>query len=327
VEITFSPSIAFLPRVPSPMKRFAPHPLLATLVLLATGACSPPPPSPPQPMAGVETEIREIIRRAACDTAEVSVAVRDLATGDSLLVDAHRVMHAASTMKVPVMLELFRRAEAGELSMDDPVAVRNEFRSIADGGGYALSPADDSDSTLYRRIGGRATVRELVGLMITRSSNLATNLLIDAADPRRIERTLASLGASEVKVLRGVEDGPAFRAGMNNTTTAYGLMRVMEAVATGRASSQASSREMVEILGRQEFTDMIPAGLPRGVRSASKTGNITRIQHDAAIVFPPGRPPYVLVVLTRGFADANAAKAAGRDISRAVYRHLSQTAP
>jgi hypothetical protein len=188
VEITFSPSIAFLPRVPSPMKRFAPHPLLATLVLLATGACSPPPPSPPQPMAALETEVRAIIRRHAGDSALVEVAFRDMATGDSLLVDAHQSLHAASTMKVPVMLELFRRADAGELSLDDPVAVRNEFRSIADGSTYALDAGDDSDSSLYRRLGERVPVRELVEHMITRSSNLATNLLIDLADPRRIAR-------------------------------------------------------------------------------------------------------------------------------------------
>jgi beta-lactamase class A len=230
-------------------------------------------------------------------------------------------MHAASTMKVPVMLELFRRADAGELRMDEPVPVSNGFRSIADGSTYTLSRSDDGDTTLYSRVGQRVPVRELVERMITRSSNLATNLLIDRADPRRIATTLAGLGASEMKVLRGVEDGPAFRAGMNNATTAYGLMRVMEAIAGGRAASRRSTDEMLAILGRQEFREMIPAGLPAGVRSANKTGNITRIAHDAAIVFPDGRAPYVLVVLTRGFARDTVAAAAGRDISAAVYRH------
>ena len=272
-------------------------------------------------LAALEAEVRAIIRRAAGDTAEISVAFRDLGTGDSLLIDAHTVMHAASTMKVPVMLELFRRADAGELSMDDPVEVRNEFRSIADGSTYALSVSDDSDSTLYGQVGRRLPIRHLVERMIVRSSNLATNLLIDLADPKRIERTMEGVGARGERVLRGVEDGPAFRAGMNNTTTAYGLMRVMEAVAGARAASERSSREMVTILSRQEFTEMIPAGLPPGMRAANKTGNITRIAHDAAIVFPEGRAPYVLVVLTRGFARADAAAEAGRDVSRAVYAH------
>jgi beta-lactamase class A len=292
---------------------------LAPLLLLA--ACAPAASFRPAAHAALEAEVRGIIRRAAGDTAEVSVAFRDLATGDSLLIDARKSMHAASTMKVPVMLELFRRADAGELRMDEPVPVSNGFRSIADGSTYTLSRSDDGDTTLYSRVGQRVPVRELVERMITRSSNLATNLLIDRADPRRIATTLAGLGASEMKVLRGVEDGPAFRAGMNNATTAYGLMRVMEAIAGGRAASRRSTDEMLAILGRQEFREMIPAGLPAGVRSANKTGNITRIAHDAAIVFPDGRAPYVLVVLTRGFARDTVAAAAGRDISAAVYRH------
>jgi beta-lactamase class A len=290
-------------------------------LLLALAACAP---GAPRPVASaLEPEVRAIIQRAAGDTAEVSVAFRDLQTGDSLLIDAGKTMHAASTMKVPVMLELFRRADAGELRMDETVTVRNQFRSIADGSAYSLTSSDDGDTTLYSRVGQSVPLRELVERMITRSSNLATNLLIDRADPARIATTLAGLGAGDMRVLRGVEDGPAFRAGMNNATTARALLRVMEAIAAGRAASPRATEEMLAVLGRQEFREMIPAGLPAGVRSANKTGNITRIAHDAAIVFPEGRRPYVLVVLTRGFVDADVAAATGRDISAAVYRHAA----
>lgn len=283
-------------------------------VLLLVGmlpACVPAPRPASVPATSLRTDLQALIRRHTGDTAEIAVALRDLGTGDSLLINAHVSMHAASTMKVPVMLELFRRGETG-----GALPVRNSFRSIADGSTYELSARDDSDSTLYRRIGEQVPVRELVELMITRSSNLATNLLIERADPARIATTLQQIGASEMRVLRGVEDNPAYQRGMNNTTTAYGLMRAMEAVAR-------EGGEMVDILGRQEFRDMIPAGIPPGTRIASKTGNITRINHDAAIVYPPGRAPYVLVVLTRGFAREDAAKAAGREISARVYRALT----
>jgi beta-lactamase class A len=111
---------------------------------------------------------------------------------------------------------------------------------------------------------------------------------------------------------------------MNNNTTAYALMRVMEAVAGARAASPAASREMVDVLARQHFTQMIPAGVPRGVRTANKTGDITRIAHDAAIVFPPGRAPYVLVVLTRGFARTGSAAPVAREVSAAVWRHVAR---
>lgn len=301
--------------------------ILALLPMLAACAPAAPPPghlAEPNRMMNLETEVRRIIRAAAGDTAEVSVAFMDLGTGDSLLIDAHTRMHAASTMKVPVMMELFRRAGAGEISMDDRLPVRNSFISIADGGTYSLSPDDDSDGELYRRVGQDATVRELVERMITRSSNLATNLLIAHARPSRIAALMERTGAGDMHVLRGVEDNAAYQAGMNNTTTAYALMRVMRAVQDAEIVGAPAAREMQEILGRQEFTEMIPAGLPRGTRVANKTGNITRIAHDAAIVYPPGRAPYVLVVLTRGFADAGAGARVGSEVSRAVWAHVTR---
>ena len=303
------------------MKRFA-------LVFLALAGCAPAGAPSAAPGAGarfaaLEAEVRRIVEALPGDTLEVSVALKDLQGGDSLLVDAHVQMHAASTMKVPVMLELFRRADAGELSLDDSVTVRNRFRSIADGSAYTLSAADDSDTEIYGRLGRRMTVRELVERMITRSSNLATNLLIELADPARIAATLASLGAAETVVLRGVEDGPAFRAGMNNSTTAYGLMKTLEAIASGRAASPRATEEMLAILGRQEFREMIPAGLPAGVRVANKTGWITGINHDAAIVLPEGRRPYVLVVLTRGFHDRELARRTAAEVSRRSWEAVA----
>jgi beta-lactamase class A len=300
---------------------------LLALLLLPLAACAPrtPPAAPPEStLPTLEAEVRRIIHPAAGDTAEVSVAFMDLGTGDSLLVDAHVRMHAASTMKVPVMMELFRRAGAGELRFDAPIPVRNAFVSIADGGSYQLSPGDDSDTSLYERIGSEVPMRELVERMITRSSNLATNILIAEARPDRIAQTMERIGARDMHVLRGVEDNAAFRAGMNNTTTAYALMRVMRAVQDPAVVGADAAREMQAILARQEFTDMIPAGLPRGTRVANKTGSITRISHDAAIVYPAGRAPYVLVVLTRGFADGDVAAGVGRDISRAVWQHVTR---
>ncbi|HZG44608.1 MAG TPA: serine hydrolase, partial [Longimicrobium sp.] len=251
-----------------------------------------------------------------------SVAFMDLQTGDSLLVDAHVRMHAASTMKVPVMMELFRRRAAGELAFERGMVLRNAFTSIADGQTYSLSASDDGDPRLYERVGGEVTIGELMERMITRSSNLGTNTLIALAEPARIAELMERIGARDMRVLRGVEDNAAFRAGMNNSTTAYALMRVMRAVADTSVLGAGASREMQAILQRQEFTEMIPAGLPAGTRVANKTGNITRIAHDAAIVYPPGRAPYVLVVLTRGFADENTAAGVGRDISAAVWRHV-----
>lgn len=271
-----------------------------------------------------ETLEADLRRRADEAPGEVAVALVDLETGRRLGIRDTVVMHAASTMKVPVLFELWRGAEAGRLSLDDPVEVRNDFTSIADGSSYSLSPEDDSDAELYERIGEAVPVRELARRMIVRSSNLATNLLIELARPDRVQATLRRLEADGMRVLRGVEDIPAYRTGMNNTTTARAYARVLEALAGCEGVGEEACGEMTAILEAQEFRDRIPAGVPDGVRVANKTGWITEIDHDGAVVFPPDRKPYVVVVLTRGIADTIASREAIRDLSERVWETVGE---
>jgi beta-lactamase class A len=255
----------------------------------------------------------------------VGVAFRDLATGDTLFMNADDSFHAASTMKVPVMIELFRRIDAGGLSLDQGILLINQFRSIADGSPYSLDATADSDSLAYTLMNQRVTVRDLIDHMITRSSNLATNALIELVGADNANATAHSLGARNIRVLRGVEDTPAFRAGMNNTTTARDLAVLMEAIETGKAASRASCDAMRDVLLRQEFRTEIPAGLPPGIKVAHKTGFITGVLHDAAVIYPPGRAPYVLVVLTRDIPEQAVARRLISDISRLVYGYVAST--
>jgi beta-lactamase class A len=255
--------------------------------------------------------------------AQVGLAYMDLGSSDTIFLNADTSFHAASTMKVPVMIELFRRASAGAFAMNQPLLIVNQFSSIVDGSPYSLDPGSDSDSSLYRRIGQRVRVDSLLRLMITRSSNLATNTLIELVGANTVTRTMRSLGAQRIEVLRGVEDGKAFDKGMNNTTTARDLAIILRAIEEGRAAPAAATQEMRDILLAQEFNEKIPAGLPPGVRVAHKTGEITAHSHDAAIVYPPGRHPYVLVVLTRGIPDGAKASKLIADISSIVYARNS----
>lgn len=256
------------------------------------------------------------------DDVVIALDMLDTETSRRFSIDENRPLHAASTMKVPILLELFRQAEAGERSLDDSIPIVNRFRSIQDGSEYALTPEDDSDSTLYARIGGYASYAELARLMIVRSSNLATNILIDRVDARRVRNTLLRLNAQGMRVLRGVEDIPAYRAGLNNTTTAFGFSRVLEAIARCELLSAASCEQIVDILADQEFDEGIPAGVPAGTRVANKTGWITGINHDGAIVYPPMRAPYVLVVLTLGIEEPAVANDLIADISRIVWEEV-----
>ena len=266
--------------------------------------------------------VEKINSRIAKDSgAQVGVAYIDLSRGDTLFLNADSSFHAASTMKVPVMIELFRRAAAGSFAMDQRLMLVNQFTSIADGSQYALDSSSDSDTTLYHRIGERVAIDTLLRLMITRSSNFATNTLIELVGAENVNRTMRSLGAQRIQVRRGVEDGKAFDRGLNNTTTARDMAVILRSIETGAAASPAATRAMRNILLAQEFNEKIPAGVPAGVRVAHKTGEISAHSHDAAIVYPPGKRPYVLVVLTRGITDGAIASKLISDISALVYAH------
>ena len=296
--------------------------LLSALTQLAVVAQIFGQSSPHAPSPALDSLRARLERRIAqAPQALVGVAYRDLGSGDSLDIDADSSMHAASTMKVPVMIELFRRVDRGGLRLDQDVLLVNRFASIVDGSPYSLDPGDDSDSLVYSWTGRRVTVRELLDRMITRSSNLATNELIELVGAANANATAHALGATGMRVLRGVEDDKAYQAGMNNTTTARALATLMTAIEQGRAASPASCAAMRSILLRNEDNVMIPAGLPAGTPVAHKTGQITAIRHDAAIVYPAGRRPYVLVVLTRGLTDPKVAEGLAADLSRIVYAY------
>ena len=262
----------------------------------------------------VTAEIRDLIKKSGAD---VAVAFRTLDGRDELLIQPDVPFHAASTMKVPVLIELFRQARAGLLSLDDRIPVVNEFHSIVDGSPFKLETGDDSDAEVYRQIGGQMSYRDLAEAMITVSSNFATNLIIEHLGAKNIQKTTDALGATGMHVLRGVEDDKAFEKGLNNSTDARSLLTVMEAIARGKAVDKAASDEMIAILERQTFNSRIPAGLPAGIPVAHKTGEITRIQHDAAIVYADR--PFVLVILVRGLEDVNEGSALAASITRVLY--------
>lgn len=274
-----------------------------------------------QPADSVRDEISR--RIDATPGAVVAVSFEDLQTGQRIDINADTVFHAASTMKIPVMIEVLRRAQLGAFSLDQQILLVNQFSSLADGSPFSLNKADDEDTALYALVGTRVPVRDLLRRMITRSSNLATNQLIALVGAANVTAMARTVGATRMQVLRGVEDQKAFDAGIINTTTSADLATLLRQIEQGNALSAAASREMKDILLAQEVNDKIPAGLPPGTPVAHKTGEITAVSHDAAVVYPPGRKPYVLVVLTRGIKDPAQSTTLIADISRIVYAHVT----
>jgi beta-lactamase class A len=269
-------------------------------------------------LASAQTQIQQ---RIASSRADVAVYFHSLDSATNWSFRPDDSFHAASTMKIPVMIELFHQVHEGKLRLTDALPVHNEFHSIVDGSVYKLDPKDDSETDLYNAEGQTRTVAHLCDLMITVSSNLATNLLIQKLGVDNIRATVHSLGADGMNFLRGVEDQKAFDKGLNNTTTARALGILLTAIANGQAVDADSSRQMIAILEKQHFNEGIPAGLPPGTRVAHKTGEITKIHHDAAIVYAPH--PFVLVILVRGLADEKDSSAVMADITRILY-HATQ---
>jgi len=191
----------------------------------------------------LRTQLTEIINSSGAD---VGLALKDLETNFTLFINAEQMMHAASTMKVPVMIELFRQSEVGKFDLDDSLIVKNEFKSIVDGSVYAIG--DDSDDFIYKQLGKKMSLRRLCFQMITVSSNLATNILIDLVDAKKVMETLQSIGVEKMQVLRGVEDIKAFEKGLSNRTNAYDLLLVMESLLNQKAGSSQSCHEMIDIL-------------------------------------------------------------------------------
>lgn len=251
-----------------------------------------------------------------------ALAYIDLQTGEQLMWNEHENFHAASTMKTPVMIEVYKQMEAGKLSLTQPVTVKNEFKSIVDGSVYRLNASDDSQQELYTKIGQQVPLSELVYQMIILSSNLATNMIMELVDGKNVTATMRSLGANDIQVLRGVEDGKAFEKGLNNTTTAYDLAVIYARMAKGEVLGKTSDEAMIQTLFDQKHNNVIPALLPKDVRVAHKTGSITGVHHDSGIVYLPDGRKYVLVLLSRNLETDAAGTAVMAKASKMIYDYF-----
>jgi len=287
--------------------------LLAALFILFQTACM-------EKTSGLEKLRKDINDKLSIDSAEFGIAFKDIQSGQSLTINENKNFHAASTMKTPVLIELYRQASAGKFSLNDSITIKNSFRSIVDSSEFMLDSADDSEFDLYKQTGHKATISGLAYKMIILSSNLATNLLIELVKPDSVMKTMRSMGANEIKVLRGVEDGKAFEKGLNNSVTAHDLALIYKQLAEDKLTG---SQEMIKTLLDQRFNEIIPAQLPKDVKVAHKTGSITGVQHDSGIVFLPGGRKYVLVLLSKFKAeDEKKVIQSMADVSKMVYDYM-----
>ncbi|WP_353182256.1 serine hydrolase [Parapedobacter lycopersici] len=249
-------------------------------------------------------------------------AFLDLQTGERMDYRSDERFHAASTMKTAVVAAAFGQQAQGKLALTDSVVVYNQFKSIVDNSTYSLRPENDSEQLLYSQVGKKVTWGDLLYRMITESSNLATNIVVDQVGAKRVMQAMRAIGAKDIQVLRGVEDDKAFKKGLNNTVTAHDLLLIFERMARGSLVNAPASEAMIDILMDQHYRGMIPAKLPDGVKVANKTGSISGICHDSGIVFLPDGRRYVLVLLS-GNVEGPTARGVLASVSKLFYDYVS----
>ncbi len=280
------------------------------------------------PTSGLSIHDTALLRReimaiyARQPQATFALAFEDLSTGQQLFINEHESFHAASTMKTPVLIETFRLIAQHKLSLQDSILIHTDFISIADSSHYILDSASDSEKDLYFLAGKKLPLKDLLYRMITESSNLSTNLVIELVGAKNVVATMRQMGAKDIQVLRGVEDNKAFQKGLNNTTTAFDLLLLFRQLAAGTAVDKTSCDAMIHILLDQHFKEVIAGKLPDEVRVASKSGWITGSCHDSGIVFLPDGRKYVVVLLSRGIPDYPTAIETEATVSKLIYDHM-----
>jgi len=274
----------------------------------------------PPDLNALRQRIEALARKS--EARAIAVSLHDTENGSELQYDADRWFHGASTIKVAILLAVYGEIDRGRLARQSRLHVRNRFLSAYDGSPFRVLADRDADSEVHAAIGKTMRVSELALHMIATSSNLATNLLLDLIGLDAVQRTIEQFGLTGLDVRRGVEDEKAFEHGIINRVTANGLVALLRLIAEERAYTSELSREMLDILHQQEFRKGIPARLPREVRVAHKTGDISTIAHDAGVVYAPGRKPYVIAILTEWPPDTGSRSPTIATVSHVVYEQL-----
>ncbi len=280
-------------------------------------ACTPPVQQEDK-LATLKAEINAVFSQEEGDFALAFLPL--FKPEDSLLINATEEFHAASTMKTPVMLEVFKQVEAGTFGLNDSILIKNNFFSIVDSSEYIID--EDSENELYSMVGDSLTLYDVMYRMIIKSSNLGTNLIIEKVGAKNVTNTMREIGAPYINVLRGVQDLKAFDQGLSNSTTAYDLMVLFEKMGKGEAVSETASKQMIDILLDQKYNDMIPAKLPSEVKVAHKTGEITGVRHDSGLVILPDGREYVLVLLSKNLKNPEQSVEKMATVSEMVYKYV-----
>ena len=287
--------------------------LIALIALSLAPVFSQAPPANPL-AADLKSKLAKQLQQAAADFDGVmGIAVKDLGTGETFFANADTVFPQASSIKIPILLELFRQAQTGKLNIDERVDVKKSL--MAAGSGVLLRFSDGGSSL---------SLRDLAVLMIVLSDNTATNILIDRVGMPNVNDNLRRLGLTQTKLQRIMLDVDAQRASRENISTPREMVALLEMLDGGKALNPQNTQAALEILKYPKNT-ALRRSLPAGVALASKPGGISGVACESGIVYLPGKP-YAISVMTTFYKDSDAADNAITDVSRRVFAYFERLA-
>jgi beta-lactamase class A len=244
-------------------------------------------------------------RAEETSTGKLGACLLDVQSGETWEYNAGARRPAASIIKVPILIELYARAELGLLKLNETLLLQQ--RDKVGGAGVLLELHD----------GLPLTLRDLGILMTVVSDNSASNILIDRLGMAEINDRMLRIGMPDSVLGRKfMVDPKALHA--KNFTTARDMARCMARLLKGELLGPSSTLEVVDILKRQQYREKIPLLLPEDVPVAHKTGEICGTRHDAALVLLP-RHPYALTCMTWDLEDVLAGDRAIANLSKDIY--------
>lgn len=289
--------------------------VLFTITLLLTGATARAQiPSSNERAADLHVKLQRQLEKTVAEFDGVmGLAVKDLISGESFTVNADMVFPQASSIKIPVLLEVFRQAQAGTLKLDERVEVKRA--TMAAGSGVLLRFSDG---------GSAISLRDLAVLMIVLSDNTATNILIDRVGMQNVNDLLAKHGLRQTRLQRRMLDVESQKAGRENLSTPLEMIWLLSLLHQGKVLDALHTAAVIEILKVPKNTPL-RRGLPAGVESANKPGGISGVACDSGIVYLAGRP-YAISVMTTYVKSGDDADQAIGNVSRLVYEYFERLA-
>jgi beta-lactamase class A len=243
----------------------------------------------------------------------LGVAILDLGTGKKFLLHADEVFPQASSIKVAVLAELFRQAQAGKLKLTDLYTVQASD----------LVPDSDIMGGLTPGV-TRITLRDLATLMVAVSDNSATNVLIDRVGMENVNALMDLLGLAHTRLRRKMMDLKAASEGRENVSTPGEMMTLLEDLYRGKVLNKEMTDDFFKVLSTHK-SSFIPRDLPEGLKIANKPGELEGVRNDSGVVFVENRP-YVICVMTTYLRRERDGEEAITRISGAAYRMFDRLA-